>query len=86
MISVPELHNPFARTAIRLHETGDFDLVKTVTPTNPGVLKYGRMDGDRFVPLADFDTSDGRHFLGEDAPAIGMSQRDVRAALGGVAR
>jgi hypothetical protein len=37
----------------------------------------------RFVPLADFDTSDGRHFLGEDAPAIGMRYAD--AALGDLA-
>ncbi|AZQ66531.1 acylneuraminate cytidylyltransferase family protein [Silicimonas algicola] len=41
------------RSAVALHESGAFDLVKTVTPTNPGVLKYGRMDGVRFVPLAD---------------------------------
>ena len=41
------------RAAVALHESGAFDLVKTVTPTDPGVLKYGRMDGDRFVPLAD---------------------------------
>jgi hypothetical protein len=34
----------------------------------------------RFVPLADFDTSDGRHFLGEDALAIG--KRYAEAALG----
>jgi hypothetical protein len=33
----------------------------------------------RFVPLADFETSDGRHFLGEDALAIGM--RYAEAAL-----
>jgi len=39
------------RQAINLHETGRFDLVKTVTPTNPAVLKYGTMDGDRFEPM-----------------------------------
>ena len=31
----------------------------------------------RFVPLADFATSDGRHFLGEDAPAIGRRYADA---------
>lgn len=39
--------------AVNLHRSGEFDLVKTVTPTNSGVLKYGRLDRDRFVPLAD---------------------------------
>ena len=41
------------RAAVALHESGGYDLVKTVTPTNSGVLKYGRMEGERFVPLAD---------------------------------
>ena len=39
--------------AIALHEAGNFDLVKTVTPTNSGVLKYGQLEGDQFVPLSD---------------------------------
>ena len=41
------------RSAIELHESGQFELVKSVTEANAGVLKYGRMDGDKFVPLAD---------------------------------
>lgn len=41
------------RAAVTLHETGAFDLVKTVTPANSGVLKYGQLEGDRFVPLSD---------------------------------
>lgn len=41
------------RAAIELHKSGRFDLVKTVTEANAGVLKYGRMDDDRFVPIAD---------------------------------
>lgn len=39
--------------AIALHAGGGFDLVKTVTPTNSGILKYGLMEGDRFVPVVD---------------------------------
>lgn len=41
------------RAAIALYQTGAFDLVKTVTPTSSGILKYGMMEGDRFIPVAD---------------------------------
>lgn len=37
--------------AISLHAAGGFELVKTVTATDPGILKYGRLEGDRFAPL-----------------------------------
>ncbi len=49
----PLRSNEDIQSAIALHDTGAFDLVKSVTETNAGVLKYGRMEGDRFVPLAD---------------------------------
>lgn len=39
--------------AVALHAGGGFDLVKTVTPTASTILKYGTMEGDRFVPVAD---------------------------------
>lgn len=39
--------------AVALHQTGGYDLVKTVTATDSGVLKYGMLDGDRFAPLSD---------------------------------
>lgn len=35
------------------HATGEFDLVKTVTETDAGVLKYGRLEEGAFRPLAD---------------------------------
>lgn len=41
------------RSAVALHASGAFDLVKSVTPTGSGVLKYGTMEGDRFCPLSD---------------------------------
>lgn len=37
----------------------------------------------RFVPLADFDTSDGRHFLGKDTPAIGRRYAEAFALARG---
>jgi N-acylneuraminate cytidylyltransferase len=47
------LRAPFdVRSAIELHETGRFDLVLTVTRADSGVLKYGKADGDRFMPLS----------------------------------
>ena len=39
--------------SIDLHASGAFDLVMTVTETSRGILKYGTMDGDRFVPVSD---------------------------------
>lgn len=39
--------------SIALHASGRFDLVKTVTPTDSGVLKYGTMKDNQFVPLSD---------------------------------
>lgn len=41
------------RMSVALHARGGFDLVKTVTRTDSGVLKYGRLDGGRYVPLSD---------------------------------
>ncbi|MGB0797690.1 MAG: cytidylyltransferase domain-containing protein [Planktomarina sp.] len=40
------------RQALALHETGDFDLVMSVTSTDPGFLKYGSLQGGRYVPVA----------------------------------
>ncbi|MEN9383196.1 MAG: hypothetical protein RL323_339 [Pseudomonadota bacterium] len=39
--------------ALRLLETQTFDLVMSVTEADRGVLKWGRLDGERFIPLAD---------------------------------
>lgn len=41
------------RAAVALHGAGGYDLVKTVTPTGSGILKYGTMEGDRFRPVGD---------------------------------
>lgn len=41
------------RAAVALHARGGFDLVKTVTPADAGILKYGTLDGDRFRPVSD---------------------------------
>lgn len=41
------------RAAIDLHATGQFDLVKTVTRTDSGILKFGRMEEGRFKPVSD---------------------------------
>lgn len=38
---------------ITLHETGRFDLVKTVTATDAGILKYGTMHDSQFIPVSD---------------------------------
>lgn len=38
---------------VALHKTGRFDLVKTLTSTDAGILKYGTMDDGRFVPVSD---------------------------------
>lgn len=38
--------------AISLHASGRFDLVLTATRTDSSVLKYGKADGDRFLPLS----------------------------------
>lgn len=47
------LRDPFdVRRAIKLHATGKFDLILTVTRADSGVLKYGKADGDRFLPLS----------------------------------
>ncbi|NNE89992.1 MAG: acylneuraminate cytidylyltransferase family protein, partial [Silicimonas sp.] len=39
--------------SIALHATGRFDLVKTVTATDAGILKYGTMDDGQFIPVSD---------------------------------
>jgi N-acylneuraminate cytidylyltransferase len=39
--------------ALALFETGQFELVMTVTDADRGVLKWGRTEGERFVPLSD---------------------------------
>ena len=41
------------KATIALHETGQFDLTKTLTPTDAGILKYGTMNGGQFVPVSD---------------------------------
>jgi CMP-N-acetylneuraminic acid synthetase len=41
------------KAALKVFERGDFDLVMSVTEADRGVLKWGRLDGERFVPLAD---------------------------------
>ena len=38
---------------IALHKTGRFDLVKTVTATDAGILKYGTMHDNQFIPVSD---------------------------------
>lgn len=35
-----------------LHATGVHDLVMTVVSTDPGILKYGTVKGDQFVPVS----------------------------------
>ena len=49
----PMRHLDDIRAAVALHKAGGYDLVKTVTRADSGVLKYGMMDGDRFVPVSD---------------------------------
>jgi len=40
------------RAALDLYASGDFGLVMSVTEADRGVLKWGRLDGQRFVPLS----------------------------------
>ena len=39
--------------SLKVFARGDHDLVMSVTDADRGVLKWGRVDGDRFVPLSD---------------------------------
>lgn len=39
------------RAGLALYSTGAFDLVLSATETDPGVLKFGTREGDRFAPL-----------------------------------
>jgi CMP-N-acetylneuraminic acid synthetase len=41
------------RAALKVFEQGVFDLVMSVTEADRGVLKWGQLDGNRFVPLVD---------------------------------
>ncbi|MGY6409587.1 MAG: acylneuraminate cytidylyltransferase family protein [Alkalilacustris sp.] len=41
------------RAAIALHEIGGWDLVMSVAPADPGVLKWGRLEGGAFRPLGE---------------------------------
>lgn len=41
------------QAALDVFETGQHELVMSVTEADRGVLKWGRMEGDRFVPLSD---------------------------------
>ncbi len=41
------------QAALRVFATGQHDLVMSVTKADRGVLKWGRLDGDRFLPLSD---------------------------------
>ncbi|MEO9825099.1 MAG: acylneuraminate cytidylyltransferase family protein [Paracoccaceae bacterium] len=38
---------------VALHASGRFDLVKTLTMADAGILKYGTMEDGRFVPVSD---------------------------------
>lgn len=40
------------RAAVAAWRRRGFDLVMSVTRTDPGILKYGMAEGDRFVPVA----------------------------------
>lgn len=40
------------RTALELFATGQYGLVMSVTEADRGVLKWGRLEGQRFVPLS----------------------------------
>ena len=37
---------------LSLFETGEFDLIMSVTPADSGVLKWGTLDGGRYVPVS----------------------------------
>ena len=41
------------KAALDVFGTGQHELVMSVTEADRGVLKWGRVDGDRFVPLSD---------------------------------
>jgi N-acylneuraminate cytidylyltransferase len=41
------------RAALAVFARGDHELVMSVTDADRGVLKWGRVDGDRFVPLSE---------------------------------
>lgn len=41
------------RQGLALYASGAFELVMSVTEADRGVLKWGRLEGDRFVPLSD---------------------------------
>jgi CMP-N-acetylneuraminic acid synthetase len=41
------------QAALDVFATGQHELVMSVTEADRGVLKWGRLDGDRFVPLSD---------------------------------
>lgn len=41
------------QTALDVFDTGQHELVMSVTEADRGVLKWGRVEGDRFVPLSD---------------------------------
>ena len=41
------------RAALALFAAGEWDLVMSVTAADPGVLKWGRLEGARFRPLGD---------------------------------
>jgi CMP-N-acetylneuraminic acid synthetase len=43
----------YIRVALAAYQRGDHELVMSVTQADRGVLKWGRLDGDRFHPLSD---------------------------------
>ncbi len=49
----PLRRNQDIENALALYDQGRFELVMSVVKTDPGILKYGFADGDRFTPLAD---------------------------------
>ncbi|WP_120799946.1 cytidylyltransferase domain-containing protein [Thiocapsa rosea] len=49
----PLRHPSDIQAAIDVHRQGGFDLVLSATRADSGVLKWGRAEGDHFVPLSD---------------------------------
>ncbi|MEY4755719.1 MAG: hypothetical protein RJA34_617 [Pseudomonadota bacterium] len=49
----PLRHRDDVMAALRVFDAGDYELVMSVTEADRGVLKWGRLDGSRFVPLSE---------------------------------
>lgn len=48
----PLRHDDDIRTGVDLFRTGEFELVMSVTAAEASVLKWGRLEGGRYLPLA----------------------------------